>query len=104
MGTTVLDMGTDSVTLGNALFGVTRQAVLGLLFGHPGQRYCQRQIIETLGVGSGTVQRELALPAHAGILTRFLKAGRPISRPIRNARSLMSFVVLYGKVLGSQTS
>ena len=56
--------------IGSALFGATRQAVLRLLFGHTDQRFYQRQIIHSLRLGSGTVQRELEQLAGAGILTR----------------------------------
>lgn len=57
-------------SIGAALFGVTRQAVLRLLFGHTDQRFYQRQIIGSIGIGSGTVQRELAQLVNAGIVTR----------------------------------
>lgn len=53
-----------------ALFGATRQAVLGLLFGHADQRFYQRQIIRMIGLGSGAVQRDLGQLTGAGILTR----------------------------------
>jgi predicted nucleotidyltransferase len=59
---------TDSV--GSALFGATRQAVLRLLFGHIDRHFYQRQIIASLRLGSGTVQRELERLAGAGLLTR----------------------------------
>jgi len=55
---------------GAALFGATRQGVLRLLFGHTDRRFYQRQIIRSIGLGSGTVQRELEQLAAAGILTR----------------------------------
>jgi len=60
----------SSVSMGAALFGATRQAVLRLLFGHTDQRFYQRQIIRSLGLGSGTVQRELEQLVNAGIVTR----------------------------------
>jgi predicted nucleotidyltransferase len=56
--------------IGAALFGATRQAVLRLLFGQPGRRFYQREIIRSLCVGSGAVQRELEQLAACGILTR----------------------------------
>jgi len=56
--------------IGSALFGATRQAVLRLLFGHTDQRFYQRQIIRSLRLGSGTVQRELEQLVGSGILTR----------------------------------
>ena len=57
-------------SIGAALFGATRQAVLRFLFGHSDQRFYQRQIIRSAGLGSGTVQRELEQLVAAGILTR----------------------------------
>jgi hypothetical protein len=44
--------------------------VLALLFGHADKRFYQRQIIQMLGLGSGSVQRELAQMTRVGILTR----------------------------------
>jgi len=61
---------TNDTSLGSALFGATRQAVLTLLFGHPGERFYQRQVIQSIGLGSGTVQRELEQLGNAGILNR----------------------------------
>jgi predicted nucleotidyltransferase len=69
MGIIVLVMGAKE----HPLFGATRQGVLALLFGHPDNRFYQRQIIQTVGLGSGAVQRELAQLARAGILTRTLE-------------------------------
>jgi len=73
MGIIIPKMGTSQIrqsSLGDALFGATRQAVLALLFGHPEKRFYQRQIIQAVGLGSGTVQRELDQLSHAGILVR----------------------------------
>lgn len=64
-------MGTSR--LGDALFNGTRQAVLGLLFGHIDKRFYQRQIIQELGLGSGAVQRELQQLTQADILNRTLE-------------------------------
>lgn len=71
MGTT--DDTLSSPSVGDALFGVTCQSVLRLLFGHADKRFYQRQIIGTLGLGSGTVQRELDQLVRAGILTRVVE-------------------------------
>ena len=56
--------------IGDALFGSARQGVLQLLFARPGQRFYQRQIIRSLGLGSGAVQRELERLSACGILQR----------------------------------
>ncbi|MCF8079868.1 MAG: nucleotidyltransferase domain-containing protein [Desulfobacterales bacterium] len=56
--------------LGAALFGKSRRAVLGLLYGHPDQAFYLRQIARTTGTGIGAVQRELRQLTDAGILLR----------------------------------
>jgi DNA-binding transcriptional ArsR family regulator len=56
--------------LASTLFGKTRRAVLNLLFGHPDEAFYLRQITRTVGLGVGTVQRELAQLVGAEILTQ----------------------------------
>jgi predicted nucleotidyltransferase len=56
--------------IGSALFGAARQAVLRLLFEHPGERFYQSRIVRELGLGSGVIQRELVRLTNAGILLR----------------------------------
>ena len=56
--------------MGAALFGKSRRAVLGLLYGHPDQAFYLRQIARTTGTGIGAVQRELKQLTEAGILLR----------------------------------
>lgn len=63
-------MGISADSIGAALFGAARQAVLQLLFGHADQRFYQRQIIRSLNMGSGAVQRELEQLVASGILRR----------------------------------
>lgn len=53
-----------------ALFGKARQAVLGFFFDHPDQRFYQRQVVQSLALGSGAVQRELSRLVTGGILSR----------------------------------
>lgn len=60
-----------------ALFGATRQAVLGFFFDHPAERFYQRQVMRSLSLGSGAVQRELARLVAGGILTRTVE-GRQV--------------------------
>ncbi|MGB6045852.1 MAG: nucleotidyltransferase domain-containing protein [Pirellulales bacterium] len=55
----------------NALFPRTRQAVLGLLFGHPDRSFYLREIAASVGGGLGQVQRELKQLSDAGIIRRF---------------------------------
>ena len=54
----------------SVLFNKTRRGVLALLYGHPDQTFYVNQIVQSLGSGSGAVQRELRLMAEAGILVR----------------------------------
>src|SRR5262245_50509075 len=62
--------GPATESIAAALFGAVRQGVLALLYGHPYQRFYQRQIVRELGLGSGAVQRELVRLTRSGILTR----------------------------------
>lgn len=52
------------------LFGQTRREVLGLLLGRPDERFYLRQIVRTIGAGTGAVQRELNQLTEAGLITR----------------------------------
>jgi predicted nucleotidyltransferase len=68
-------MGTLPLTppVGNepgALFGRTRNAVLGLLFSHPDESFYVREIVRAADSGLGSVQRELRRLERAGILKR----------------------------------
>ena len=70
MGSIIRD---ESKSLAAALFGATRQAVLRNLFSHPDERFYLRRIIQLVGLGSGTVQRELEQLTGAGILNRVVE-------------------------------
>lgn len=68
-------MGTWSLSppVGNApaaLFGRTRNAVLGLLFSHPDESFYVREIVRAADSGQGSVQRELRRLERAGIIKR----------------------------------
>lgn len=77
MGTIVPNMGTKRIrrvpapaaNLGNALFGGTRQRVLGLLFGRPKRSFYAKELIRLADGGSGAVQRELERLAQSGLVT-----------------------------------
>lgn len=58
------------MNIGDALFTKTQQSVLSLLFGKPDRRYYLNEVIGAIGMGRGTVQRELSRLTDAGILTR----------------------------------
>jgi predicted nucleotidyltransferase len=55
--------------LADALFSVTQQRVLGLLFGQPERSYYATELIGLAHVGSGAVQRELARLTRSGLVT-----------------------------------
>lgn len=57
------------MTLGSVLFTDYRRRVLGLLLLHPEQRYYLREIARLTGTVPGTLTRELAKLASAGVLT-----------------------------------
>jgi len=56
--------------LSNGLFGKTRRAVLGLLYGRADSSFYTKQILDAVKSGRGTVQRELSNLTDAGIITR----------------------------------
>lgn len=54
----------------DALFTKTQQGVLGLLFGRPDKRFHANEIVRQVGMGRGTVRRELERLSAAGLITR----------------------------------
>ncbi|MBU1206815.1 MAG: nucleotidyltransferase domain-containing protein [Proteobacteria bacterium] len=63
----------SSMDLSAALFGKTRRAVLALFYTNPDESFYLRQAIRAIGLGQGTVQRELTRLTEAGLLVRFVK-------------------------------
>jgi predicted nucleotidyltransferase len=57
-------------TLSSLLFKDYRKRVLGLLLLHPGQRYHVREIARLTNTVAGTLHKELARLAEAGVLTK----------------------------------
>lgn len=55
-------------SLAGALFSLTQQRVLALLFGQPHRSFFSREIIRLVGAGSGAVQRELKKLADSGLV------------------------------------
>lgn len=58
----------DSLCKG--LFGKTRQAVLALLYGRVDSSFYTKQVLDAVGAGRGTVQRELKNLTDNGIIIR----------------------------------
>jgi len=84
-----------------ALFGVTRQAVLGLFFDHPDQRFYQRQVVRALALGSGAVQRELARLVAGGILSRTVEGRQAYYQVNRRSAIYPELHGLVRKTLGA---
>lgn len=63
-------------SVADALFGKTRQKVLGLLFGAPDQGFYLREIVAHAGGGSSQVQLELARLTAAALLIREKRANQ----------------------------
>jgi predicted nucleotidyltransferase len=57
-------------TLSGTLFGRTRGALLGVLYGHVGEAYYLRQLARMTGIALGPVQRELRQLADSGLVIR----------------------------------
>jgi predicted nucleotidyltransferase len=55
-------------SLADALFGQTKQRVLGLLFGQPDRAFGTVELIDLARSGRGAVQRELELLARVGLV------------------------------------
>lgn len=62
-------MGTNSTSIGNALFSGAQQRVLALLFGQPERSFYAKELVRLAESGSGAVQRELARLAASGLVT-----------------------------------
>jgi predicted nucleotidyltransferase len=72
-------------SVADALFGKTRQKVLGLLFGAPDRGFYLREIIAHVGGGSSQVQTELARLTAASLLVREKRANQVWYRANRDA-------------------
>ncbi|MBP6965535.1 MAG: winged helix-turn-helix transcriptional regulator [Armatimonadetes bacterium] len=59
-----------TMSIGSALFGGVRQAVLAILFCHSDESFHLRHIVRAVGMGHGAVQRELARLVDAGLVIR----------------------------------
>ncbi|MEW6217351.1 MAG: nucleotidyltransferase domain-containing protein [Candidatus Bipolaricaulota bacterium] len=66
---TMGSLGLEEAT-GTALFGKTRRAVLALLFTSLDHSFYLNEIVREVGLGVGTVQRELRALTHAGLIRR----------------------------------
>ena len=84
-----------------ALFGSARQTVLGFFFDHPEERFYQRQVVRSLSIGSGAVQRELARLVAGGILTRTVEGRQAYYQVNRNGSIYPELHGLVRKTMGA---
>ena len=63
-------MDNQALSIAEALFGKTQQAVLALLFGQPDRSFYMRQISVIAGTGASQVQKELDNLTRAGLILR----------------------------------
>jgi predicted nucleotidyltransferase len=63
-------------SIGSVLFGKTRRAILSLFFSDTDSSFYVRQIVRAVGIGHGTVQRELRLLNRVGILKRLVNGNQ----------------------------
>jgi predicted nucleotidyltransferase len=84
-----------------ALFGATRQAVLGFFFDHPDERFYQRQVVRSLSLGSGAVQRELARLTAGGILIRTVEGRQAYYQVNQNGSIYPELHGLVRKTMGA---
>jgi len=87
-------MRTSLTSVGDLLFGQTRGRVLALLYGAPDETFFVRQIARQVETSVGTVQRELALLADAGLIKRSAVVVRCFTRPIRSIRNSRTSALL----------
>ena len=86
--------------LSNALFTKTQQAVLGLLFSNPDMSYHFRGIVRQVGIGQGTVQRELQRLTEAGIILREQRDLQPVYRANKDCPIFPELRALVVKTMG----
>jgi len=66
----VMGMTKYDSSLSSVLFNKTRRGLLALLYGRTDESFYVNQIMQSLGSGSGAVQRELRLMTESGIVLR----------------------------------
>jgi predicted nucleotidyltransferase len=99
-GTFVPENGTIMpLSISDALFGKTQQAVLGLLFGQPDRRFYLRELVAASGGSASQVQKELARLTEAGLAIR-----EPIGRQVWFRANPHSPVFVELKSLMSKTA
>jgi predicted nucleotidyltransferase len=62
-------MGTEAISLSNALFSKVQQRVLALIFGQPQRSFYTSEIIRNVQSGTGAVERELSRLQRSGLVS-----------------------------------
>ena len=62
--------------IGDGLFSKTRQSVLALLYGHTDRSFYTKQVLDSVKIGRGTVQRELQNLTESGIIIREVRGNQ----------------------------
>lgn len=89
-----------ATSIADALFTATQQRVLGLLYGQPERGFAVSEVISLAGIGSGSVQRELARLSASGLVTVCTDGGRKVYRANRDAPVYEELRSLVSKTLG----
>ncbi len=76
LGIIIPIMGTNSISLSDALFTRVQQRVLGLLFVHSERSYYTNEIVNCVDLGTGVVQRELEKLTASGLLVMSKKGNQ----------------------------
>ena len=86
--------------IADALFTVTQQRVLGLVFGEPDRKFSLAELIALADVGSGSVQREMRRLVEAGLVSLITLAGRKLYSANRSAPVFEELRRLVEKTIG----
>src|ERR1700682_4133557 len=69
LGGIVPNMGTNTISLSNALFSKVQQRVLALIFGQPERSFYMSEIMRNVQSGAGAVERELSRLQRSGLVS-----------------------------------
>ena len=93
-------MSTIPTATEDLLFGQTRGRVLALLYGAPDEAFFVRQIARRIDTSVGSVQRELALLAGAGMIERSVIGSQVFHRANREYPVFPELKALLAKTVG----
>jgi uncharacterized protein len=93
-------MTTHPTSIGHLVFGQTRGRLLALLYGAPDESFYVRQIARQIETSAGSVQRELALLADAGLIERSVLGVQVFYRANREHPAFPELRALLAKTTG----